>query len=103
MRSQTISPVFLALVAGVLAACASPSPRMMSGERHEAEVGGSRFVVYRKGDTVEVYRTSPEALPRMTTVFAKAEQAIRLTTGCAVEDGSLEGDAALMRADLDCG
>ena len=102
MRFHAFLPFSLALV-GALAACASPSPRMMSGERHDIEIAGTAFTVFRKGDEVEVYRTTPELLPRMSEVFAKAEQAIRQTTGCAVEDGSLVGDAALMKARLNCG
>jgi hypothetical protein len=102
MRLFPIRLVFLSVFVA-LAACDSPSPRMMSGERHEAVIAGSAFTVYRKGDEVEVYRTTPEMLPRLSEVFAKAEQAIRQTTGCAVKDGSLVGDAALMRAELDCG
>jgi hypothetical protein len=76
---------------------------MMSGERQKVEVSGTAFTVYRKGDAVEVYRTTPEFMPRMSEVFARAEQAIEQATGCAVKDGSLVGDAALMRAVLDCG
>jgi len=101
MRFPPTLPVFAALFVG-LAACDSPSPRMMSGERQEVAISGSTFTVYRKGTEVEVYRTSPEMLPRLSEVFAKAEQAIRQTTGCAVKDGSLVGDAALIRARLDC-
>lgn len=89
--------------AALLAGCDSPSPQFMRGERYEAEVSGSRFTVWRQGDAVEIYRTSPEVLPRMSEVFAKAEVAVRQTTGCAVASGSFKGDAALMTAALDCG
>lgn len=102
MRFHLIAPTILALAAG-LAGCASPSPQMMSGERHEIVIAGSAFTVFRKGDDVEVYRTSPEMVPSRSEVLAKAEQAIRLATGCAVEHGSLVGDAALMKARLSCG
>jgi hypothetical protein len=75
----------------------------MQAERLEAEVEGSRFTIWRQGESVEVYRTSPEMLPRLSEVFAKAEVAIRQVTGCAVATGSMVGDAALMKAELDCG
>lgn len=91
------------LFAGLLAGCDSPSPQFMRGERFEAEVDGSRFTIWRQGDAVEIYRTSPEVLPRMSAVFAKAEVAVRQTTGCAIASGSFKGDAALMTAGLDCG
>lgn len=102
MRFPSIIPVFLAGLALALSACASPSPRMMSGEHHEIVVSGTAFTVFRKGDEVEVYRTTPEFLPHLSEVFAKAEVAIRQATGCRVRDGSLTGDAALMTALLDC-
>jgi hypothetical protein len=76
---------------------------MMASERHAVEVDGTAFTVYRRGDAVEVYRTTPEFMPRRSVVFARAEQAIRQATGCAVAEGSLIGDAALMKAALDCG
>lgn len=85
-----------------LAGCDSPSPRMMSGERHAVVIDGTAFTVYRRGDAVEVYRTTAELMPRRSVVFARAEQAIRLATGCEVAHGSLVGDAALMKAALDC-
>lgn len=103
MRSSWILPVFLGFAIATLSACDSPSPRMMSGERHQAVVGGTAFTVFRSGDSVEVYRTTAQMMPRRSVVFARAEQAIRQTTGCGVEDGSMVGDAALMRALLDCG
>ncbi len=93
----------LAAAAALLAACASPSPQMMRGERLQTEVAGSRFTLWRKGDAVEIYRTSPEMLPRLSEVMANAEIAVTRTTGCAVKSGSLAGDAALMTAQLDCG
>lgn len=102
MRFHLIIPAILAFAAS-LAGCASPSPRMMSGDRHEIVIAGTAFTVFRKGDEVEVYRTSPQMLPSRSEVFAKAEKAIRRATGCAVQDGSLVGDAALMKAKVTCG
>lgn len=101
MRSALIATLFSATFA--LSACDSPSPQFMRGERFEAAVDGSTFTIWRQGDAVEVYRTSPEMLPRVSEVFAKAEVAIRRTTGCGVATGSMAGDAALMKARLDCG
>ncbi len=102
MKPCTKPLVFLALAAS-LAACASPSPQLMRGTKHQAEVGGSQFTIWQKGDVVEIYRTSPEALPRLSAVMAKAAIAVEQVTGCPVRAGSLVGDAALMTATLDCG
>lgn len=101
MTHRAPSVLILALAA-TLAACASPSPQMMRGEKLQTEVAGSRFTIWRKGEMVEIYRTSPEMLPRLSEVMAKAEIAVTRTTGCAVKPGSLAGDAALMTARLDC-
>lgn len=97
------APLLAAALALGLGGCASPSPRMMSAEKTVAEVGGSRFTIYRSGDVVEIYRTSPEALPRLSEVMAKAAVAVEQATGCKVAAGSLVGDAALMKAELACG
>ena len=96
-------PLLALVLASILAACASPSPQMMRGEKIQTEVAGSRFTIWRKGEMVEIYRTSPEMLPRASEVMAKAEIAVTRATGCAVKSGSLAGDAALMTATLDCG
>lgn len=85
-----------------LAGCDSPSPRFAGAERHEVRVGGSTFTVFRKDDEVEVYRTSMEVLPRLSVVLANAQTAIVQGTGCAVREGSLTGDPALIRARLNC-
>jgi len=74
----------------------------MGGERRVVAVEGSTFSVWQRGEEAEIYRTSPEFLPRMSTVFARAEKAVRIATGCVVSSGSMVGDAALMKARLDC-
>ena len=70
-------------------------------------VDGAGFLnditIWQNGEMVEIYRTSPEALPRLSEVMAKAATAVEQVTGCRVREGSLVGDAALMKATLDCG
>ena len=101
MTQRALAPALLAVAA--LAACASPSPQMMSGTKHTAEVDGSRFTIWQRGEAVEIYRTSPEMMPHLSEVMAKAAVAVERVTGCPVKDGSMAGDAALMKAVLDCG
>ncbi len=91
------------VLAAALAGCASPSPQLMRGQKHKAEVAGSTFTIWQAGESVEIYRTSPEMLPRLSEVMAKAAVAVAQVTGCPVKEGSLAGDAALMTATLDCG
>lgn len=104
LSSLPLTPRFaLVLLVALLASCASPSPQMMGGQQYHTEVGGSRFTLWRVGNRVEIYRTSPEMLPHLSEVMAKAAIAVRQTTGCRVKDGSLAGDAALLKATLACG
>ncbi|SEV88280.1 hypothetical protein SAMN05444851_0074 [Aliiroseovarius sediminilitoris] len=94
------------LVTGlVVAACDSPSPQFMSADTSvkKATVDGSTFSVHRRENWVEVYRTSFEALPRIPVILARAKTAIEQATGCKVVEGSLSGDQAIQRAEIDCG
>lgn len=74
----------------------------MSGEQTEVVIDGSTFSVHRQGSLVEVYRTSFEWRPPLSRVLARARLAIEQATGCPVREGSVIGDHALIRAQLDC-
>ncbi len=88
----------------LVAACGSPSPQFMSAETSvkKITVEGSTFSIHRRENWVEVYRTSFEALPRIPVILARAEIAIEQATGCKVVEGSLSGDQAIQRAEIDC-
>ncbi|MCK0140394.1 hypothetical protein [Aliiroseovarius sp. F47248L] len=93
------------LAAGLLvAACDNPSPQFMSADTSvkRETVEGSTFSIHRRENWVEVYRTSFEALPRIPVVLARAKTAIEQATGCNVVEGSLSGDQAIQRAEIDC-
>ncbi|MAM63735.1 MAG: hypothetical protein CMH11_19805 [Maritimibacter sp.] len=75
----------------------------MDSPHVEVTVETSRFSVWRNGDRVEVIRISPEALPRLSVVLARAEVAIERATGCRVWQGTLKGDQAVVTARLACG
>ncbi len=87
----------------MLNACDSPSVAFMGVEKTAIEIDGSRFVIHRRDNKVEIYRTSIEMLPDRAEVFAKAELAVRQATGCRTRKNSLRGDQALMKATLACG
>lgn len=93
----------LSLLVTLLSACDSPSPAFIGAEQTSVVIEGSTFSVHRKGDKVEVYRTSFEYLPPRAQVLARAERAIEQTTGCKVRQGSLLGDQAIITAQLQCG
>lgn len=94
--------VFLAISA--LAACDSPSPQFMHRDTAttRVEIEGSTFSVHQRENWVEVYRIGFEALPRVPVILARAEVAIEQATGCKVVEGSLTGDQAIQRAEIDC-
>ncbi|MHA6265313.1 hypothetical protein ACXYMP_00405 [Aliiroseovarius sp. CAU 1755] len=102
---QTTRPLVAILSLGVfLAACDSPSPQFMSADTSvkKATVDGSTFSIHRRENFVEVYRTSFEALPRLPIILTRAQIAIEQATGCRVVKGSLSGDQAIQRAEIDC-
>lgn len=87
----------------VLAACgAQPAPHMFGAERFDAHRDGHDYVVYLKGDRVEIIRLG----------YARrgAHQAIRATmvtlvpelTGCRLRETSLQGDSGEMRGLVSC-
>lgn len=86
----------------LLAACSGPSLAFRNAETQAVEVGGSTFTVHRLGDRVEVHRTGFEWLPSKAGVFRRSVTAIRLTTGCGIAAGTLEGDQSIQRAELVC-
>lgn len=96
------SLVFLSLAA--LAACDSPSPQFMHRDTAttRVEVEGSTFSVHQRENWVEVYRVGFEALPRLPVILARSKIAIEQATGCKVVEGSLSGDQAIQRAEIDC-
>jgi len=86
----------------VLAGCNSPSPSMLGAPMAEVEIAGSRFAVRRSGDRIEAMRLSPELSPNKRATALKAAVAIEQLTGCRIRPGSVSGDQAMVRAELDC-
>ena len=85
-----------------LAACASPG--FLGQPSQVVTEAGSSFRVYMRSGTrnVEAHRISPELLPSRSLVLAKAVSAIEFATGCGVVPGSVEGDQAIIKAEVDC-
>ena len=84
-----------------LAGCNGPGPGFDEVEATRIAVGPSRFDVRVKGARAEAIRLNPEPAPRLAAVAPRGVAAIEKVSGCRVR--RLEGDAALMRAWLDCG
>ncbi|MFA5581235.1 MAG: hypothetical protein WDA25_04705, partial [Paracoccaceae bacterium] len=93
----------LVLVMFILAACATPT--LMGQGVQDVSAGGFDYRVYTApgSDLVEIHRVSFEfPPPSRTLVLAGAAEAARIATGCALREGSLAGDHALVRARVDC-
>lgn len=99
LSGMRLSPL---LIAVLISACASPSPRFFGAERRDVTVEGSRFAVFQRADEVEVHRISREFLPKESTVLTRAIRAIEQATGCPVRPRSMKGDQAVITAEIDC-
>ncbi len=94
--------MLMVTMAAGLAACDSPSVALMGSQKTVVRIEGMTFNVHRRADRVEVYRTGFALLPDRARVIRLAELAITQATGCPVRKNSLEGDQALIKAQLTC-
>ncbi len=85
-----------------LSACNAPTGPFRGLPAVTVGVGGSTFDIRRSGREVQVIRTNSEMTFTLAAIAPRALSAIRMATGCAVQDGTLRGDAILMTARLTC-
>ncbi len=87
----------------LLAACgAQPTPTMMGAERIEAVRDGRRYVVFHKGDRVEVIRMGFAGPGEHQAIRARMIALIPELTGCRLREASLQGDSGEMRGRVTC-
>lgn len=95
------------LVISPIGACVSPAPDFFGATRHDLQLEGIDFVVYRKGSEVEVVRMNYLSRAQRARVPALMRRAAEQATGCAVIPNSMRtkipGDTGVARFDLDCG
>jgi hypothetical protein len=89
-------------LAGAIAACDSPHPRIAGEEATPITVEGSEFSVRVKGDIAEAIRTNYAPRSDHARILLRAVVAIELATGCEVDQNSVKGDPALIVARIDC-
>lgn len=95
---RRLIPLFL------LAACgASPAPGFFGADRTEVSRGGRDYVVFRKGDRVEVIRLGHARNGEHAEIRATMIALIPEVTGCTLRDSTLQGDSGEMRGSLICG
>lgn len=96
---RLVVTLFLAL----LAACgAQPAPALLGGARHETTVAGRDYVLYRRGDRVEVMATGGAPPPDDARARATMVGLIPWLTGCTPVAASVTGDASEIRARVRC-
>ncbi|WP_347266027.1 hypothetical protein [Paracoccus sp. (in: a-proteobacteria)] len=90
----------------ILAGCASPAPEFFGAQRHDIELDGIRFAVFRDGTDAEVIRLGYLSRRARAPVPELMVRAAEQTTGCAVIPGSLRskipGDTGEARLSLHC-
>ncbi|NGM45261.1 hypothetical protein G5B31_06890 [Rhodobacter sp. SGA-6-6] len=88
----------------LLCACgASPAPEFFGAERTEVTRDGRDYVVFRKGDRVEVIRLGYARTGEHAEIRAAMIALIPEVTGCALRETTLQGDSGEMRGRLTCG
>lgn len=96
------SCIVLVMMTLTLAACNTGSPGFLGVAPQTVTVGPSTFAVRRKGDKVELVRTSPEAVFSLAGIVPRATEAVILATGCTPRPGTWSGDHAVSRVQVDC-
>lgn len=87
-----------------LAACsASPAPEFSGATRTEVTRAGRQYVVYQKGDRVEVIRLGHARNGEHAAIRATMIALVPEVTGCALRPSTLKGDSGEMRGSLTCG
>ncbi len=95
--------LFLMVTAALLAACgASPAPEFFGATRTEVQRDGRSYVVFQKGNRVEVVRLGYAKRGQHHDIRAQMVALIPEVTGCALVETSLQGDSGEMRGTLRC-
>ncbi|MCB6178239.1 hypothetical protein LHP98_08865 [Rhodobacter sp. Har01] len=86
-----------------LAACgAQPTPTMFGAQRTDVTRSGRHYVVYQKGNAVEVIRLGYAHRGEHQQIRADMIALIPQVTGCKLRETSLQGDSGEMRGLLTC-
>lgn len=91
------------LICLALSACgAQPAPAFFGAARTEVTRGGRAYVIFRKGDRVEVIRLGYAHRGEHRAIRATMIALIPEVTGCKLVERSLHGDSGEMRGRLRC-
>lgn len=91
------------LLATLLAACgAQPTPTMFGAERTDITVDGRQYVVFLKGNMVEVIRLGYATRGEHQKIRATMIGLVPQVTGCRLRETSVQGDSGEMRGLVTC-
>jgi len=86
-----------------LASCgAQPAPEFFAADRAEVTRDGRDYVIYRKGNRVEVIRLGWANPGEHRAIRETMIALIPEVTGCRLVDQSLQGDSGEMRGSIRC-
>ena len=87
----------------MLAGCgASPAPAFFGADRHEAQVEGRDYVLFQKGNQVEIIRLGWAGRGEHQAIRATMIDLIPALTGCKLNERTLEGDSGEMSGRVTC-
>lgn len=87
----------------LLASCgAQPAPEMFGAARRDVTVDGRQYVVYQKEKRVQVIRLGYARNGEHQAIRAAIIALIEPTTGCKLNERSLQGDSGEMRGTIRC-
>ena len=97
----------LYLLCPLLAACASPDRAYWGAEETPITIEGREYRVYHRPDEarprVQVIRMGYARRPEHVAILGAMRVAAETVTGCAVVEGSAEGDSGVMNFRMRCG
>lgn len=85
-----------------LMSCNSPSPQMVTADRHDVQIEGFAFTVWRRDKHVEIIRHNFVRVRHQSNLRGLMVQAAQQATGCKLRPESITGDTGVLRAELDC-
>lgn len=104
MPRATPPPARLCLAALILlAACgASPAPAFFGATRHDVQIDGRAFTVFRKENRVEVIRLGYARPAERAAIPEQMLRAVAKATGCTPVEASFQGDSGERRGRIRC-
>jgi hypothetical protein len=103
-QGAAMTRFFLLGFLSFLAACsASPAPEFFGANRTEVSRNGRDYVVFQKGNRVEIVRLGYARRGEHQEIRATMIELIPEVTGCRLRESTLQGDSGEMHGSVTCG